>query len=131
MNERLKAELELLEKSFQIQHREDGCWIFIKDYMVPSNIGWSVAQMDVCFEVPAAYPATPPDGFYMPAGIQCAGKKPDAYNEPAPKPPPFEGQWGFYSWHHQNGWKATADLRTGSNLVNFVGTIRDRLSQGI
>jgi len=131
MNERIKEELELLRRSYSnIEYIDTGQWVKIKDYPIPAGLSWNRQATDVCFQIPAGYPGAQPYGFYVPAGIQFNGNLPDSYREPAQSSPPFEGTWGLFSWSVNSAWLPKAELRTGSNLLNFVRTFKDRFSEG-
>lgn len=130
MEERIKKELELLRARYpDLEYKEDGRWVCIPTYLLPE--GWNKASTDVAFQIPTGYPGTPPYGIYTPAGLMFNGNRPDSYKEPSPNPPPFPGQWGIFSWAPANGqWRATADLATGSNLLNWVTGFADRFREG-
>jgi len=127
---RLAKEIEMLREVYN-QVTINGNWVHIKDFPVPSGIKWSKSSIDVCFQVPEGYPGIPPDGFYIPAGTTCDGKRPNNYSEPAPSSPPFDGTWGFFSWHPVTGWTATSEAEKGSNLQDFARTMSRRLSDGV
>ncbi|HXG06097.1 MAG TPA: hypothetical protein VNI77_02085 [Nitrososphaera sp.] len=86
----------------------------------------------MAFQIPlAGYPGVPPYGIYAPAGLTFKGVLPDNYTEPASAQPPFGGTWGVFSWTPEDGqWRATADLVTGSNLLNWVLSFADRFREG-
>jgi len=131
MNDRIKEELELLRRSYStVEYNDAGQWVKINGYAIPAGSSWNRQTTDVCFQIPLGYPGTPPYGFYVPGGILCDGSPPNSYQEPAQNSPPFSGAWGFFSWQQDSGWLPKADLRTGSNLFNFVGTFKDRFMEG-
>lgn len=121
--DRIAKEIELLRKDYPeliYQHP----WVRIPRYALPADI-WTATEVEVCFEITPGYPGQAPYGFYVnPAIMLKTGGKPDAY-APA-QTTPFGVGWGKFSWQHE-GWRATADLVTGSNLAGFVRTFRDRL----
>lgn len=130
MDDRIKQELKLLKKEIpNLRYREEGRWIFIPAFRLPENI-WNKSETAVCFQILPAYPGEPPDGFYIEGGIRLkdTNEKPDNYEEPTQTP--FEGTWGRFSWQQNNSWRATSDLTSGGNLLNFVRTFKDRLSEG-
>lgn len=132
MNDRISKELDLLRKFFpKLEYVEDGQWVLIKDFTIPHNVQWNCQSINTCFQIPLGYPGTPPDGFYVPSGTNYKGDCPGNYKEPAANSPPFLDNWGFLSWHKEAGWKATSDLQSGSNLLNFVRTFTDRFAQGV
>jgi hypothetical protein len=131
MNERIEEELKLLRQYYSdVEYTEQGQWVKIKNYSIPSGLPWNRQTTDLCFQIPAGYPGTPPYGFYVSAGILFDGKPPDNYQEPAQNSPPFQGTWGFFSWQNDSSWLPKADPRAGSNLLNFVRTFRDRFNGG-
>lgn len=130
MNERIEQELKLLKREFpNLEYKEDIMWIYIPEYKLPPNI-WNRDCVAVCFQIPAGYPGNPPYGFFVEGGLYLKGtnEKPSNYEEPVQTP--FGGNWGKFSWSHDNSWRATSDLTLGSNLLNFVRSFRDRLKQG-
>jgi len=131
MSERIKEELELLHQNYSnIEYIEAGQWVRIRDYPIPAGLPWNRQVTDVCFQIPPGYPGAPPYGFYVPAGIMFDGSLPNSYTEPAQNKPPFEGMWGMFSWSVDSAWLPKADLRAGSNLLNFVRTFKDRFLEG-
>lgn len=130
MNNRIKEELDLLEKHFsKISYVEDGQWVLIEDYPVPGNLSWNRATTNICFQIPVEYPGKSPYGFYVPTGILCRGEAPGSYKDVADNQPPFQGQWGFFSWQTEE-WRPAANSIAGSNLLNYVRTFRNRFLEG-
>ena len=129
MQERINEELNLIRQWFPgVEYHEEGYWIRIPSFHLPE--GWNQSSTEVVFQVPIGYPGSPPYGIYVPIGIQFHNSKPDNYVEPAGNQPPFTGSWGVFSWSPGNGWRATADLRKGSNLLNWVLGFAARFSEG-
>jgi len=112
----------------EAEHRADGQWVRIPSYPLPD--GWNRSSTDVAFQIPAGYPGTPPYGIYVPAGLRFKGALPNNYSEPAGNRPPLPGEWGVLSWAPAAGWCPTADLRQGSNLLNWVAGFACRFSEG-
>jgi hypothetical protein len=130
MKERIEKELQLLRPHFpNLDYREDGQWVRIPGYPLPS--GWSPQAPDVVFQIPAAFPGTPPYGFYVPAGLRFNGQTPGNYTEPACTQPPFGGSWGLFSWSI-DGWRPTAtpDPVRGYSLVSWVTGFANRFQEG-
>jgi len=132
LNARIEKELEVLRSFYpKAAYVDNGQWVLIEDYTIPSNLAWNRQNTKICFQVPTAYPGTPPYGFYVPSGILYNSKTPKSYQEPAKNKPPFPPDvWGFFSWTQESGWKATDDPYTGSNLLGFVATFNDRFREG-
>jgi hypothetical protein len=131
MQARIEQELGLLRRHFpNLEYLEEGHWIKIPSYSMPP--GWNKVAVDVIFQVAIGYPGTPPYGFYVGAGLRFKGQGLNNYTEPAGKQPPFEGTWGFFSWAPADGeWRATADLSSGCNLLNWVLGFSARFNEGI
>jgi hypothetical protein len=130
MQERIEQELALLSSRFScLTYVPAGHWIKIPSY--PLFEGWNRIATDVVFQIPAGYPGTPPYGIYVEAGILFKETLPDNYTEPSSNRPPFGRTWGIFSWTpHDGQWRATADLVTGSNLLNWVLGFSERFREG-
>jgi len=102
-------------------------WFVIRNYPMPK--GWNIGKADIAFRVLSGYPATPPYGFFVPAGLRYDGAMPGNYQEGIADVPPFDGQWGMFSWSPQE-WKASDDVVTGFNLLNFALSFTVRLKEG-
>jgi len=127
MNERIEQELELLRKHFpELEYREEGGWILIPKYGGPGGI-WTVSNPDVCFQIPPAYPGQKPYGFYvrLPFALNSGG---EIKNATPSEEPPFGGQWLKFSWDLPD-WRATSDLQSGYNLLNWALSFRRRLDE--
>ncbi len=108
----------------------EGHWVRIPSYSMPP--GWNRTATEAAFQIPVGYPGTPPYGFYVQAGLTFNGQRPNNYTEPAGNRPPFDGTWGVFSWAPGDGqWRATADLSTGCNLLNWVLGFTARLKEGV
>ena len=130
MKERIEQELALLRRHWpDLEYQEEGHWIRIPSYPLP--VGWNRSVTDVVFQIPVSYPGTPPYGIYTPAGLTFKDERPKDYVEPATQQLPFTGVWGIFSWTPVDGqWRPTADLLSGSNLLNWVMGFADRFREG-
>lgn len=132
MKERIDKELALLRQRYpQLEYREDGRWVRIPSYLLPP--GWNHETTDVAFQIPPAFPGTPPYGIYVPAGLTFNGHPPDNYTEPASTQPPSGGTWGLFSWSTVDGqWRATAepDPVKGYTLLAWVNGFANRFQEG-
>ncbi len=128
MNERIKKELEILKKEFGDLEYKDG-WIFINNFKISSN-AWNRDIVNICFQIPIGYPGEPPYAFYVPRGIRIKANEqsiPGSYTEPVSTP--FGNEWGKFSWVQDNSWKPTSDINSGSNLLNFVRSFKERFKE--
>ena len=131
MNARIEQEITLLKKYYLgLEYREAGHWFRIPNYPLPD--GWNKTKTDVAFQVPAAgFPGTPPYGIYTLSGLTFKGSRPENYTDPASAQPPFGGTWAIFSWTVQDGeWRPTADIHSGSNLLNWVRGFSQRFMEG-
>lgn len=130
MEERIEKELALLRQRYSnLEYKEEACWIHLPSYPLPER--WNRSSTEVVFQIPVGYPGTPPYGIYILAGLLFNGERPNNYTEPSPTQPPFPGTWGIFSWSPAAGqWRPTADLTTGSNLLNWVRGFADRFREG-
>jgi hypothetical protein len=127
MSTRIEEELALLRRHFpDLEYRPDGQWIRVNRHSVPSL--WEPGEVSLCFQVPVQYPANPPYGFYVsPVPRLTSGAQ--VQNCGPSSEPPFAGAWLKFSWSARE-WRPTADLQSGSNLLNYVWSFRDRLEEG-
>ena len=130
MQERINKELALIRQRFpDAEYREEGHWVRIPSYPMPEE--WNRTATDVTFQIQNGHPGTPPYGIYVPSGIQFQGSPPGNYKEPADNQPPFDGTWGVFSWSLGDGqWRPAADVRKGSNLLNWVLGFAERFRAG-
>ena len=130
MTDRIKQELALLRKHYpNLEYREEGRWVRIPSYPLPA--GWNGARTDVAFQIKVEHPAAPPYGIYVPAGLRYNNSVPSNYTENVSPAPPFGGSWGIFSWYPEDGqWRPTADLMTGSNLLNWARSFANRFREG-
>ena len=129
MNERINTELTLLRQHYtKVDYLAENAmhWFMVQMLKTPDK--WSPADIPVVFAVTEGYPGVEPYGFFVPETLNLNGKTPSEHQ--APHPPPFEGKWHFLSWQPE-GWFATADVRSGSNLWGWVRTFMCRLREGI
>ena len=107
--------------------RQQENWFLLPDYPLPP--GWSLAKAGIAFRVLAGYPATAPYGFFVPAGLRHGGQMPGNYQEGLAETPPFEGQWGMFSWSPLE-WRSSDNIAAGFNLLNFALSFSVRLNEG-
>lgn len=128
MEKRLEEELAHLRGRYpDLEFVSDGRWVRIPDYATCP--GWNRDQTDVVFRVLAEHPGAQPYGFFVPAGLLFNGVRPKSYTEPAKEKPPFDGEWGFFSWQPES-WKPAATVRAGSNLLNWAEGFSNRFREG-
>lgn len=127
MNERISAELELLRSHFaDLQYDEEGRWVLLPRYPAPAAL-WTKVNPDVVFQIPMNYPEKP-YAFYVRAPFSLvSGAEPQNVTESGE--PPFGERWLKFSWDLPE-WQATADLRSGYNLLNWALSFRRRLEEG-
>lgn len=128
--ERIDAELSLIRTRYpDVDYAEAGDWVRVPSYALPE--GWNRSATDVAFQIPTGYPGVPPYGIYVPSGLRFQGARPDNYTEPASAQLPYAGNWAMFSWQPADGeWRATTDLRNGSNLMNWIIGFGVRFKEG-
>lgn len=130
MNERIRQELDMVRVCYpDLEFIEDGRWVRIPRYRLPTNV-WSLeGDVEVCFQVPEQLPGQAPYGFYARPELclVAGGGRPNNYEYPASTP--FGGEWGKFSWSPEV-WQPAAEPAAGSNLLNFVRSFSDRLREG-
>jgi len=131
VDERLKGELALLQTYFpQLEYRDDGRWIWIPGYGVPTDL-WAPEQVTVACHFQPLYPGQAPYGIWVQPGLRLkktGQQSADHYSEPAGDIP-LVGTWGKFSFSPIS-WRPTDDLASGDNMLNFILSFRDRLLAG-
>ncbi len=134
MTPRLQVELEFLRQRIQSMdciEEPSRVIIQIHSYKLPS--GWLPPTVELAFIVPAGYPVTPPDNFFVKPVLRVAtNTMPSNYNDDGTG----NGMpgWAFFSFHMQdaNGvltWSPTNDPSVGDNLLTYYRAIGDRLRE--
>ena len=129
MTERLGRDVALLRGRYpDAQFREEGLWIFLPRYVVPS--GWKRKEYAISFQIRPGYPDISPYGINVSPPPEREDDAPLTNYVQGPDPkPPFDGNWGRFSWEIPD-WKAMPDIVSGSTLVNYVESIRHRFAEG-
>lgn len=130
--ERIGLELQMLRnKHPDLLYVADGQWVLIPHYLFGD--GWRPSAGSVVFQIPPnGFPGTPPYGIYVQSGLRFNRQQPNNFTEPAPNQPPFEGNWGVFSWAPQdNYWRPGATVQSGSNLINWVYGFASRFKEGL
>lgn len=123
--ERRLREVALLRRQYpQVEHGPSLDWTLFRDFPLPP--GWNRKSTDVLVLVPAGYPTTPPDNFYVRNGLRVeSGALPANYAEAQDV---LGESWAQFSYHAQE-WAPTDDPRDGDSLVTFMIAVRRRLME--
>jgi len=126
--ERVRAELAMLRSAWpDLEYLENGGWVRLPTYALPEKL-WALATVELCFQVPENYPGQAPYAFYVRPDLKLAdGRSPKDYGSPAATG--FGGDWGKFSWL-VDPWVPGPTPIEGSNLMNFVTSFGNRLSEG-
>lgn len=127
MRNRLDQEVALLRKQYPgVRHNQNFDWVVVED--VTLSAGYNRDTTDILLIIPAGYPETPPDNFWVPPGLRLENDgQPDAFN---PNHRTHEGEeWDRFSWHEDDGWAPSKDVKDGSNLLTFMRTVEERLEE--
>lgn len=128
MHPRLAAEwADLAEVYPDVAHRESPERIEL-GLDLDGNV-FTAPRTRIAVLIPPGYPATGPDGFLVPGGLQMSGGLPasDASSIGMPG-------WLLVSFHmfDANGrpnWRATGDPRKGDNLIGYLASIESFLAK--
>ena len=133
MEDRMKEEISLLKKYFpnlQVSESED--WFLIPEFPLPTAYKWNTPVIQVAFQKPPGYPASPPYGIYILNGLTINDESLDN-SVAATNKPPFLGDWTIVSWAIDTvatNWAPKVIVAEGSNLLNFAQSIKDRFNEG-
>ena len=126
MIERKLQEVKLLRNQYgELKYNSTVEWIIFKEFKVPP--GWNRDVTELLVIIPAGYPSTPPDNFFVPLGMKLQnGSMVDRYTEPHPH---LNRQWVQFSYHIDGEWKPTSNILDGDNLQTFMIKVLDRLRE--
>ena len=123
--ERRKQEVDILNSRYgAIEWGSNLDWILFKDFKLPT--GWNKTNTPLLIMIPAGYPATPPDNFYVPNGLRLATGNPPANF--AENQTVLGNLWAQFSFHAQ-GWNPASEILKGDNLQGFMLMVEKRLQE--
>lgn len=123
----MREEVALLRTYFpDAEYREEGRWLLLPHYRLPKNHAWATPEVALAVQFPAAYPGQKPYGFHISPPLTVGGVGPQ--NAQPSTEPPWPGSWVKFSWDLPD-WAPADSIHAGSNMVNFVFTIAERLQQ--
>jgi hypothetical protein len=127
MNERIEQELALLRSVYPgIEWHPDSLWLVVPSYVLPDGI-WDHSEIELAIQMPPNLPGQQPYGFWVRPNLTLKnGKAPENYSFPVQVP--LGEDWGQFSWAPIT-WEPQADIAAGSNMLNFVRSIADRLRE--
>ncbi len=123
--ERRLQEVEILRRRYsQVEHGPSLDWLLFKQFPLPA--GWNSQSTELLVLIPAGYPATPPDNFFVKNGLKLAdGRIPDSYTE---NQSALGGSWAQFSFHAQ-GWNPSSEFRDGDSIFTFMLAVERRLQE--
>ena len=126
MHQRVSEEIELLRKRFpNLQHGDQLDWVLLPELVLPAG-RFNKEQTKVLFRIPAGYPQTGPDNFFVDGDLRLKdGSTPPAFNSgstSASGAAPVAGDWGWFSWHPKD-WRPAVTVEGADNLLGFVRSI--------
>ncbi len=128
MNERIEQELALLRTVYpDLEWHSESFWVRIPSYPLPDGV-WNRSEIELAFQMPQNLPGQQPYGFWVRPGLNLAsGGTPNNYTYPVTTP--LGEGWGQFSWSPIS-WQPQVEITAGSNMLNFVRSIADRLREG-
>jgi hypothetical protein len=127
MYERVRQEIDLIKQKFtDLQSGQEFNWVLIPEYPLPGLYNKSFTKL--MWNIPPGYPQTAPDDFFVDGDLMLKNGSnlsgfnigPNSSSGPAPVP----GNWGWFSWHPENGkWRPAADIEKGDNLLTFLRAV--------
>lgn len=126
--ERRRQEVALLRKRYAVvEHGQNLDWVIVRGLALPAI--WNRNAIDVLVLIPAGYPATPADNFYVPDGLRSTdGRPPNSYSEG--QQTPLGGGWAQFSFHAKS-WEPGETAESGDNLVTYLVMVERRLGEGV
>lgn len=123
--ERFILEIEELNLRYRsLDFDDSGNWVYIPQFDLPP--GWNRRTSELLIEIPAAYPATPPDGFFIDRKLRTKdGGKPGHYFEDCKY---TKQGWAWLCLHIEN-WKPHTNVVDGDNLLKVTECIYTELTE--
>jgi hypothetical protein len=126
MHTRVQQEIVMLQQKFpSLEHGKECDWVLLPVVELPVA-RFNKSHSKVLFRIPAGYPQTGPDNFFVDSDLRLAnGTAPAAFNignQSGSGAAPVAGSWAWFSWHPQQ-WRAAAKIEGGDNLYGFVSSI--------
>ena len=123
--DRRRQEIEQLVRRYgELEQGENMDWILFKSFPLP--VGWNGDSMELLVLIPAGYPTTPPDNFYVRNGLRTAsGGSPENYSE---NQNILGESWAQFSFHAKE-WSPSSDPEEGDSLITFMIAVERRLKE--
>lgn len=123
MMERRGLELSLLKSRYgEIETGANLEYVIFKNYKLPP--GWNRESTELLVNVPAGYPTTPLDNFYVASGLRLqSGAMPGSYSEGQQY---YDRTWGVFSVHIEGEWSPSNDLTGGDNILTYMITVVEK-----
>lgn len=124
--ERRESELERLGRKYgKVEHGPNLDWVLFKTFPLPPS--WNRETTELLVLIPAGYPTTPPDNFFVREGLRLAnGAMPQNYSEGQT----INGsRWAQFSFHAK-GWNPTPDPEEGDSLITFMLSVEKLIQEG-
>jgi hypothetical protein len=126
MTDRIRAEIDLVRSRFpSLQFREQDLWACICDYPLPQ--GWGRDCAEIAFRVPEDMFGQRPYGFWVRPPLSAPNGGPPS-NTSGPVETGFGQGWQQFSWEPAS-WQPGPEPRAGTNLLDWVRSFRQRLSE--
>jgi hypothetical protein len=123
MHERVRDEIALVRNRYaDVEHGPNLEWILVPMFPTPPG-RFNKETTKVMFVIPAGYPQTGPDDFFVDGDLRLVGgSTPPGFNQgpnSSSGPAPIPGDWGWFSWHPKD-WRPAARVEDGDNLLTFL-----------
>lgn len=119
---RLQKEITIMSHRFPILFDEDNL-NFISITKFPLNPQFNFRTTTLLLKIPAQYPFTPPEHFYLKKGLLYKGEPPEHYFQNAGFNDLLNLGWSKFCLHTKS-WKPTADILSGDSLITFLELIK-------
>ena len=123
--ERREREISILKQRYgELDRGGDLSWVLFKEFRLPS--GWNREQTGLLVLIPAGYPTSPPDNFFVSNGFRLAdGNLPANYSE---NQTVLGVSWAQFSFHAKE-WRPSGDLNDGDSLLTFMLAVERRFKE--
>ena len=123
--DRRRQEIELLRRRYgELENGENLDWVLFKSFPLP--VGLNSDSTELLVLIPAGYPITPPDNFYVRNGLRTtSGGSLSNYSE---NQSILGGSWAQFSFHAKE-WSPSSNSGEGDSLITFMFAVEGRLKE--
>lgn len=105
-------------------------WVYLPEFVLPR--GWREQSTPILVTVPAQYPSSPPDGFFLSNELRdVRGRRPAHYFEERSAHNPLTTRGWAWFCIHVDVWAPSYDIRDGDSVAKYLTLIHLVMGQAV